>query len=149
MSKLKETRPLKQYKKDVDTVYDKEIEQIFKRCFVDLRKNTCSSMPIKQRTKAQYCICTARNVFVLFMILAIFIYILLNVHQPTTSFVLRNVQYLTYPTLKIIRYLSVPIIKIFPSLTDLYDETCLVEIHIFTWQTWNAGLVKMFSQCWI
>ncbi|KAJ8982363.1 hypothetical protein NQ317_013114 [Molorchus minor] len=85
-----------------------------------LRKNTCSSMPIKQRTKAQYRICTARNVFVLFlMILAMFIYILLNVHQPTTSFVLRNVQYLTYPILKIIRYLSVrQLSKYFHPLTE-------------------------------
>lgn len=49
--------------------------------------------------------------------LGLIAYILLNVHQPTSSIVLRNVQGLIYPGLKVLRILSMPIIKRFPSLT--------------------------------
>ncbi|KAH1028067.1 hypothetical protein HUJ05_001471 [Dendroctonus ponderosae] len=58
-------------------------------------------------------------------------YVLLNVHTPTSSVVLRNVQGLTYPALKFIRILAVPIIKLFPSVTDLHDESCLIENPYF------------------
>ncbi|XP_023312766.1 uncharacterized protein LOC111692869 [Anoplophora glabripennis] len=129
---------LQKYKKDVDNLRNsakdlglsnKELDIIFKKCFSDLKKSTNGSKQTK--TKAQQLFRTVINIFLLFTLITIFIYILLNVHQPTSSIVLRNVQGLTYPTLKIVRFLSVPIIKMFPSLTDLYDETCLLENPYF------------------
>lgn len=56
---------------------------------------------------------------VLLLSLCVFMYVLLNVHTPTSSIVLRNVQGLTYPALKFIRILAVPIIKLFPSITGI------------------------------
>ncbi|KAF7279100.1 uncharacterized protein LOC143191520 [Rhynchophorus ferrugineus] len=67
----------------------------------------------------------------LVVIFSVFLYVLLNVHTPTSSIVLRNVQGLTYPALKVVRIISVPFLKIFPSLTDLYDESCLIENPYF------------------
>ncbi|XP_066252735.1 uncharacterized protein [Euwallacea similis] len=61
------------------------------------------------------------------LLLSLVFYVLLNIHTPTSSIVLRNVQGFTYPALKIIRTVSLPLIKLFPSLTDLYDESCLVK----------------------
>ncbi|KAG5886969.1 hypothetical protein JTB14_006612 [Gonioctena quinquepunctata] len=131
---------LKQYKKDVTNIRNRaknlglsetEINISFKDAFVDLRKEINSSKPTAERTKAQK-ICTIfKNLFLLFALIFIVVYILLNVHQPTSSIVLRNVQGLTYPTLKFVRFLSVPIIRLFPSLTDLYDESCLLENPYF------------------
>ncbi|KAJ8919302.1 hypothetical protein NQ315_003886 [Exocentrus adspersus] len=132
---------LQKYKNDVDLLRksakdlglsDKEINLIFKKCFNDIKKSNSSKQINKQtKTKAQQIFRTVIYIFFLLTLIAIFIYILLNVHQPTSSIVLRNVQGLTYPTLKIVRFLSVPIIKMFPSLTDLYDETCLLENPYF------------------
>uniref|UniRef100_A0AAR5P7M4 Uncharacterized protein n=1 Tax=Dendroctonus ponderosae TaxID=77166 RepID=A0AAR5P7M4_DENPD len=68
---------------------------------------------------------------VVLLSLSVFMYVLLNVHTPTSSVVLRNVQGLTYPALKFIRILAVPIIKLFPSVTDLHDESCLIENPYF------------------
>lgn len=115
---------LRRYKNDVDNLRksakelglsNKEVDTIFKKCFSDIKKSRNSSKQTK--TKAQQLFRTVINIFLLITFIAIFVYILLNVHQPTSSIVLRNVQGLTYPTLKIVRFLSVPIIKMFPSLT--------------------------------
>ncbi|KAF5282210.1 hypothetical protein FQR65_LT02907, partial [Abscondita terminalis] len=65
------------------------------------------------------------------LLISVTLYVLLNVHQPTSSIVLRNVQGLIYPGLKLVRFLAVPILKLFPSLTHLYDESCLVENPYF------------------
>ncbi|RZB70347.1 uncharacterized protein BDFB_007012, partial [Asbolus verrucosus] len=55
-----------------------------------------------------------------------------NKNETTAqNLVLRNVQGLIYPGLKVLRFLSVPIIKQFPSLTGLYDESCLLENPFF------------------
>ncbi|XP_057670482.1 uncharacterized protein LOC130902391 [Diorhabda carinulata] len=130
---------LKEYKKNVVELQNrakilglskKEVNQVFKESFVKLQ-NELNGSNLSQTNKAQKICTNLKNVLVLFTASFIFIYILLNVHQPTTSIVLRNVQGLTYPTLKFVRYLSVPIIKLFPALTDLYDETCLVENPYF------------------
>uniref|UniRef100_A0A6P7FRX2 Uncharacterized protein LOC114332028 n=1 Tax=Diabrotica virgifera virgifera TaxID=50390 RepID=A0A6P7FRX2_DIAVI len=130
---------LKEYKKNVVQIKkhaknlglsEKEVNILFEQSFLELRKEQ-NGTNVPKPIKAQSLCTSIRNIFVLFTTLSFFIYILLNVHQPTSSIVLRNVQGLTYPTLKFIRFLSVPIIRLFPSLTDLYDETCLIENPYF------------------
>ncbi|KAK9695073.1 hypothetical protein QE152_g33111 [Popillia japonica] len=94
---------------------DEEVNKLFKQCF-DVIK----------------------SLLILLGVLIIF-YVLLNVHQPTASVVLRNVQSLIYPGFSLLRYISVPIIKRFPSLTELYDESCLVEnpfFYVFDMECW-------------
>ncbi|CAH1160209.1 unnamed protein product [Phaedon cochleariae] len=131
---------LKQYRNDVVNIIksakelslnDEEIKLLFKESFSELKNEINRSKAIHNPTKAQNSCSTFRNTVLLCIILFLAIYVLLNVHQPTSSIVLRNVQGLTHPTLKIVRFLSVPIIKLFPSLTDLYDESCLVENPYF------------------
>ncbi|KAJ3657770.1 hypothetical protein Zmor_009553 [Zophobas morio] len=129
---------LQQYKNDVNNLRkcakelnfsDKEITKIFKQCFNELDHE--NPKPPRNSGNAQKYATTILKIFFIFTLVSTCIYILLNVHQPTSSLVLRNVQGLIYPGLKILRFLSVPIIRKYPSLTGLYDESCLVENPYF------------------
>lgn len=122
---------LKKYKKDVINlkenarllgVSDEEIRKIVKESFEELQKKNFSKLT-KEVTKAQIICRTLSYLIFIFTILSLIIYVILNVHLPTSSIILRNVQGLTYPTLKFIRILFVPILKVFPSLTG--------QSHIF------------------
>ena len=92
---------------------DEEISKIFKESFEELKTQYSNKVGKKRYGLKVSVVCT--------VFFSIFIYVLLNVHTPTSSIVLRNVQGLTYPALKIVRILSVPIIKLFPSLTGRYS----------------------------
>lgn len=125
---------LKKYKKDVTNlkesarslgISDEEIKAIVKQSFQDLRKKNCSKLT-KEVTKAQIICRTLTYIIFIFTILFFILYVILNVHVPTSSIILRNVQGLTYPTLKFIRLLFVPILKIFPSLTGTFFIILLV-----------------------
>lgn len=116
---------LNDYKKDVISLKqhaktlglsDEQINEILKQSFLELKDSLKHSKPTKEVTKAQICR-TFGYIILLSTVLFLFIYIVLNVHQPTSSIVLRNVQGLTYPTLRIIRLIFVPILNIFPSLS--------------------------------
>ncbi|KAK5643455.1 hypothetical protein RI129_007300 [Pyrocoelia pectoralis] len=112
---------------------DTETDKVFEECFDELSKKYPINKPeiiIKQRSCSSFFSFAAKvTLFVLFLFLIP--YILLNVHQPTSSVVLRNVQGLIYPGLKILRFFAVPIVKSYPSLTNLYDEACLVVNPFF------------------
>lgn len=124
---------LSQYKKNVDEIRlrakamnltDSEIDQIFKECF-DILKNdgsfaTKSTLGNIFKITAKVFLCIVCIIFVL--------YVLLNVHQPTSSIVLRNVQGLIYPGLKVLRFLAVPVLKRFPSLTSKCFSSFIVKI---------------------
>lgn len=123
---MSKTELLQQYKNDVNNLRkcakelnfsDKEITKIFKECFKQLDQETPSSN--RNLTNAQKYFSTIFKLFLIFTLISICVYVLLNVHQPTSSIVLRNVQGLIYPGLKVLRFLSVPIIKKFPSLTGI------------------------------
>lgn len=113
---------LNQYKKDVEDIRKEaeelnlstsEIDELFEECFKELK--------IKHSKKATFRkTCAFLSKLFIFILLLIFVaYVLLNVHQPTSSIVLRNVQGLIYPGLKILRFLAVPVLKQFPSLTSI------------------------------
>lgn len=119
----------KKYKKDVINLKENakllglsnaEIRKIAKQSFQELRKRDCSK-PTKEVTKAQIICRTCSYSIFIFTILSLIIYVILNVHLPTSSIILRNVQGLTYPTLKFIRILFVPILKVLPSLTGKFS----------------------------
>lgn len=119
---------LKRYKKDVNYLKenakllglsDEDLEKVIKESFDEIRIKNCSKLT-KEVTKAQTICCTLLYLIFIFTILFLIIYVVLNVHLPTSSIILRNVQGLTYPTLKFIRILFVPILKKIPSLTGEY-----------------------------
>lgn len=95
---------------------ENEVNEIFKSCFEELRNEISSNCCVRRRKAQNLCFRIFRTSLGLLVLLVVF-YVVLNVHQPTTSIVLRNVQGLIYPSLRIVRYLSVPIIARFPALT--------------------------------
>lgn len=112
---------LRKYLKDVNilrkrakvlNLSDTEIDKIFIKCFASLKIRDNRNQSKRQRI---FAVIFKTSCVLLFLLL--FSYILLNVHQPTSSIVLRNVQGLIYPGLKILRYLSIPLVKKFPKLT--------------------------------
>lgn len=114
---------LLEYKKEIEQVRnsaknqgvsDSDFEKVFNESIASLKKN---SIFYKIPNKTNY-VNILIKLFLVTIVLVISIYVLLNVHQPTSSIVLRNVQGLIYPGLKFIRFLSVPIIKAFPALTS-------------------------------
>ncbi|KAL1506010.1 hypothetical protein ABEB36_005447 [Hypothenemus hampei] len=129
-------RILKEYKDNVNFfkkcakdrgLSDQDINSILAESFIKLKAENqifSSERGSRCQNALKISLCTL-------LFLSLFIYILLNVHTPTSSIVLRNVQGLTYPALKIVRTLSLPIIQLFPSLTELYDETCLIKNPFF------------------
>lgn len=139
---------LKKYKENVDKIrnearksglHDEQITQILNNLFEELKAKRYAIKDNNLTFCANFRKNTIKISAILFLFLSIFVYVLLNVHTPTSSIVLRNVQGLTYPALKIVRILSVPFIKLFPSLTDLYDESCLVEnpyFHVSEMECW-------------
>jgi hypothetical protein len=124
LCKMSKLELLQQYKNDVNNLRkcanqldfsDRELTKIFKECFRILDQEDSTSK--QNATNAQKYFSTIVKIFLIFTLVSVCIYILLNVHQPTSSLVLRNVQGLIYPGLKVLRFLSVPIIKQYPSLT--------------------------------
>lgn len=99
---------------------DHEVDQIFKSChkIIELRKKQKRKInPPLSKTIIETTVHLIKY-FVFFAVSFSITYVILNVHQPTSSIVLRNVQGLIYPGLKIWRFLSVPFVKKFPSLTS-------------------------------
>ncbi|CAB3228578.1 unnamed protein product [Arctia plantaginis] len=59
------------------------------------------------------------------------IYVMYN-YKIIYSTLMCNIQEYIYPGLKLLRRMSIPFISLFPSLTDLYHETCLIQNPFFT-----------------
>lgn len=93
---------------------DKEIDQVFHSCFKIIKKRANISNNAKYPKQK---ILKWLLGIIIFTVIIVIIYVILNVHRPTSSIILRNVQSFIYPGLKFIRFLSVPIIKKVPSLT--------------------------------
>lgn len=99
-----------------------EVEQVFRSCqkiiqirrrhYRKLEPNLSERIYAVSKQFAKYCL--------FLFVCVLIVYVILNVHQPTSSIVLRNVQGLIYPGLKVWRFLSVPFVKAFPSLTSKY-----------------------------
>lgn len=92
---------------------DKEINILFEECFHSLKTNKNAD----ERNKFQKCSIFALKTILILTSIFIICYVIINVHKPTASVILQNVQSLIYPGFSLLRYLSVPILKHFPSLT--------------------------------
>ncbi|XP_043268183.1 uncharacterized protein [Venturia canescens] len=102
-----------------------ETNEIFEQCFYTLDVKFSKKVSLFRKI---FRLC--RNLLTVIFIL-IFCVVLLYNHQSTHKIVLRNIQNFIYPGLKLLRTIAVPIIKRFPSLTEFYDEWCLVENPYF------------------
>lgn len=59
------------------------------------------------------------------------IIVLVNYKTETSNAFMRNIQTFIYPVMRAWRKITLPLIVAFPALTDLYDETCLIENPLF------------------
>ncbi|XP_072942159.1 uncharacterized protein [Epargyreus clarus] len=53
-------------------------------------------------------------------------------YKAIYSYLICNLQEYIYPGLRLIRKLSIPFISLFPALTELYQEPCLIQNPFFT-----------------
>lgn len=120
----KDVNNLRNYARKQLKLTDLEITTIFDDCYKILNQSNNDSNQTNNNNKyiiinntCQRYLYNTIKLFTFFTVLLVVIYILLNVHQTTSSIVLRNVQGLIHPGLKILRFLSVPVIKQFPALT--------------------------------
>lgn len=65
--------------------------------------------------------------------------------RSVRSAILRNLQSSIYPGLRLLRRLGVPVLERYPSLSELYDEWCLLEnpyFHVSEIDCWPCTLVR-------
>lgn len=108
---------IRQYKKDLNFLKTTASADLTENEFQALLEQSYKKLQRSKDTAKIQCR-TVSVVALALLIFTVLLYLLLNFHTPTSSIVLRNVQGLTYPALKIVRSLSVPIITLFPSLTS-------------------------------
>ncbi|KAK0159977.1 hypothetical protein PV328_007431 [Microctonus aethiopoides] len=77
--------------------------------------------------------------FIQFFVGLILLLIVLYNHPSTHNLFLRNMQYYIYPGFNILRKIAIPILKKYPSLTEYYDESCLLE---------NGNFYVSEMDCW-
>lgn len=119
----KEVQKLRQAAKGLNLT-DEDVNNIFEECFRQLNPN-CQR---ESKKKSSFIFILK----ILFYIIVVFfsLFILLNHHQPTISLVLRNVQSLIYPGLKLLRLLAIPVIQFFPSLSGMLTNIKSMNIII-------------------
>ncbi|XP_068627692.1 uncharacterized protein [Battus philenor] len=60
-----------------------------------------------------------------------------------------NLQEFIYPGLRLVRKISIPLVSLFPALTDLYQEPCLIQNPFFTiidMDCWPCSIVNNIGQ---
>lgn len=83
---------------------------------------------------AKFVIQCARNQlrrYFLYIIICAVVIVLLKYKTETSNAFMRNIQTFIYPVMRAWRKMTLPLIKTFPALTDVYDETCLIENPLF------------------
>ncbi|KAG7196724.1 hypothetical protein KM043_016062 [Ampulex compressa] len=109
--------------------------EIFNNCFRALEsKYGSSSNGVFHITK-----------IILTALCALFLCLFVLSYQKSFGIIIaRNLQNSIYPGLKILRKTAVPIIQYYPSLTELYDEWCLLEnpfFHLGEMDCWPCSAV--------
>nr|XP_034191760.1 uncharacterized protein LOC117609476 isoform X1 [Osmia lignaria] len=129
--------------------YRNELERIRQYA----RKNGISDTDIDQALQKSFCILEKRNkkcavsfcikiiVVVLFITLVCFV----TFDQRFLAvMLLRNLQNSIYPGLKLLRKIAVPVIKQYPSLSEFYEEWCILEnpyFYIQDMDCWPCSVV--------
>lgn len=118
------------YKRHVDEIRsyalennipESEIQNIFEECFELLETN---------KKKPTYTTSLFKYIFFTILTSVLCAVVSYN-HPPTMNLLMRNSQNFIYPGMKLFRQLAVPILKKYPSLTEWYDEWCLLENPYF------------------
>ncbi|XP_046623892.1 uncharacterized protein LOC124306842 [Neodiprion virginianus] len=102
---------------------ESEVNKVFEECFQLLKisgneKRSTSSSAVFKYT-------------LLITLLSVLCGIISYNHPPTMNLLMRNSQNFIYPGMKFFRQLAVPILDIYPSITEWYDEWCLLENPYF------------------
>lgn len=72
-----------------------------------------------------------RRQYCAIMIVVAICILLVNYKLEASNFFMRNIQNMIYPGMRAWRILTLPLIQTFPSLTQFYDETCLISNPLF------------------
>ncbi|XP_076765390.1 uncharacterized protein LOC143432574 [Xylocopa sonorina] len=100
-------------------ISDTEIDKVLQESFHILEKK-------KQKFNIRFCL--KCSITISFIIVAS----LISFDKKSMAIVLqRNLQNFIYPGLKLLRRIAVPIIQHYPSLSELYDEWCILENPYF------------------
>lgn len=65
-------------------------------------------------------------------------FLCISYKNEASAIVLRNIQTIFYPGMKLWRKLTLPVIEKFPGLTELYDESCLMMNPFFQVENLNC-----------
>lgn len=65
-------------------------------------------------------------------------FLCISYKNEASAIVLRNIQTIFYPGMKLWRKLTLPVIEKFPGLTELYDESCLMSNPFFQVENMNC-----------
>ncbi|XP_015114416.1 uncharacterized protein LOC107039363 [Diachasma alloeum] len=103
-------------------ITEAETKRIFEECFRELEGS---------RVRKVRGMLRGLKILVLGVLTVIICSMGLYNHPSTHSIFLRNMQSFIYPGLTVFRQFAVPIIQRYPILTELYDESCLVENPFF------------------
>ncbi|XP_075212572.1 uncharacterized protein LOC142319315 isoform X2 [Lycorma delicatula] len=125
------------YKREVETLKnlgrswnmsEKEIDKVIEDS-IDFFKNQ------KQKSGTVYlnlfCLQSMWRVLLSSLFLVLVLSSLIIYKKSVQNIIERNVQEIIYPGMKLFRKLMLPVIKTFPSLTEWYDENCLVRNPYF------------------
>lgn len=102
-------------------ISEDEFKNIYLQTFQELRQNTRYQHKHKliRRTKI---------ILIVIIVCLIGFY---NIKDIYSAFMC-NLQEYIYPGLRLLRHFTIPLISLFPSLTEFYDETCLIQNPFFT-----------------
>ncbi|XP_062534109.1 uncharacterized protein LOC134203246 [Armigeres subalbatus] len=73
-----------------------------------------------------------------FIFVLLTLFIVFSYKHEVSTVVLRNIQSFIYPGMRVWRKVTVPIIANYPSLTELYDESCLLTNPYFQVENLNC-----------
>ncbi|XP_063223588.1 uncharacterized protein LOC134531705 [Bacillus rossius redtenbacheri] len=115
---------------------DKEIDDVIENSFAfledEIQKERSQIIKNYGDTRKQFTVMRSALKVILYTFLLVFIiHMVLTYHKPTYNIVVRNVQEFIHPCMKLLRWIALPVVKLFPSVTVLYDELCLVENPFF------------------
>ncbi|XP_077286578.1 uncharacterized protein LOC143911543 isoform X2 [Arctopsyche grandis] len=138
--------PEKEYSESLQNLIERATDagithEQFKRIFEE------SLAELEPQNKPKYSHTRFLIIALLFIITLYFVNLSLD-GKPLSLF-LCKIQEFIYPGLRLLRILSIPIISTFPSLTELYDETCLIQNPFFRvndMDCWPCNDVKEISE---
>ncbi|CAK9814542.1 hypothetical protein ANTQUA_LOCUS8113 [Anthophora quadrimaculata] len=116
------------YKEKLEKIRQYARESGISEIEVDKSLQNCFHILEKKEKKCGIFFCVKNVIAIVFIIVTCFIFF---DYKFVTVTLLRNLQNSIYPGLKLVRKIAVPIIQHYPSLSELYDEWCILENPYF------------------